>query len=192
MNETTQLPSSVETTGVVYEDRNQRIDRVVARFDGFEKEYLVSDFGERAGVLVVRDGAVLMVRPYRLLINGLSHEIPGGAVDPGETPAESAARECAEETGVLCRDLRPLLDYYPGLDTNRNRTYVFCSTDSSDTGDFVPGSRTWIPLQTCLDMIFKNQILDALTVTAILAFSAKTGKGLGPDYPTAQTRSTEL
>ena len=50
-----------------------------------------------ASVAVFRDGRVLIARrakPPQLW------SLPGGAVEPGETPAEAAAREVREETGI--------------------------------------------------------------------------------------------
>ena len=64
------------------------------------------------GVLVTCGSYVLLVRQYRLLINDVSLEIPGGKVDKGETPEKSAIRECHEETGVECKNLKYLLNYY--------------------------------------------------------------------------------
>lgn len=59
------------------------------------------------GVVVVRDGRVLLVRrgrPPRLGEWG----IPGGAQRLGETVLETAAREVREETGIEIRDARVL------------------------------------------------------------------------------------
>jgi 8-oxo-dGTP pyrophosphatase MutT (NUDIX family) len=48
--------------------------------------------------VVIRDGAgrILLVRHTEG-----RWQLPGGAVDPGETPAEAARRECMEEMGVV-------------------------------------------------------------------------------------------
>jgi 8-oxo-dGTP pyrophosphatase MutT (NUDIX family) len=36
-------------------------------------------------------------------------ELPGGGIDPGETPQAAASRELAEETGILAEELGPCL-----------------------------------------------------------------------------------
>ncbi len=40
-------------------------------------------------------------------------EIPGGRLEPGESPREAARREMEEETGWIARRLTPLGRYYP-------------------------------------------------------------------------------
>jgi len=42
---------------------------------------------------------IVLVEQYRHGIDEVTLEIPGGMVDPGETPLEAAKRELAEETG---------------------------------------------------------------------------------------------
>ena len=51
-----------------------------------------------AGVLVVKDGRVLMVRHERS--GRYRWELPSGLVDAGETFEQAAERETLEETGV--------------------------------------------------------------------------------------------
>lgn len=183
ISETTSLPLSIEPQEVVYQDRNQKIQKIVARFDGFSKEYYVSDHGQRAALLAVRNGEVLLVRQYRLLINRLSYEIPGGRIEENETPEAAAIRECLEETGIQCLNLRPLISYHPSLDIWKNYTHVFYSEELKEFAKENPERRVWIPLARCIEMIFAQQIVDSLSIVSLLAYhTLKTG----------QTQSIEL
>lgn len=161
---------------IIYEDQHQQLYRVTADFGDFTKEYVVRDSGQRAGLVVVRgDSSVLLVRQYRLLIDSLSWEIPGGKVDPGETPEAAAVRECLEETGVRCQNLKPLLRFHLGLDTLHNPTSLFYTQDFAETttGHFNPSEVTqheWIPLVNCIKMAFAHQIVDAFSIIALLAY----------------------
>jgi 8-oxo-dGTP diphosphatase len=61
----------------------------------------------RAGVLIWRDGQVLLVRHEK---GGRSYWlVPGGGVDAGETMVVAAARELVEETGYIVEIGRLLL-----------------------------------------------------------------------------------
>ena len=58
-------------------------------------------WGVRAsGVLLYRDGQICIFRRSGTLNSG-TWGIPGGKVDTGEDPKESAKRECEEETGTF-------------------------------------------------------------------------------------------
>lgn len=56
-----------------------------------------------AGVLAHHDGAVILVRESHERWGGEFWNIPSGMVEAHETPAEGAARELAEETGLVVR-----------------------------------------------------------------------------------------
>ena len=77
-------------------------------------------------VPVTKDGHVVMVRQYRIGADAVTLEIPGGIVDPGETPIEAAARELLEETGHRAERIEALgaLNPNPALFGNRVHSFV--------------------------------------------------------------------
>jgi 8-oxo-dGTP pyrophosphatase MutT (NUDIX family) len=161
-----------------YNNRFMDVRHTRADFGSFSKDYYVVELGPRAGIVALRDGCVLMTRQYRFLIDGYSWEIPGGRVDVGESPEVAAVRECVEETGIRCDDLKPLVTYYPGLDNFDNRTTLFISEKSEVAAPFVADDSEvveirWLTMDACMDMIFRGEILDALTVTGLLACKAR-------------------
>ena len=81
-------------------------------------------------------------------------------------------RECLEETGIQCHDVRPLLAFHSGVDTWLNFTHLYLSEHCEEKA---PGSerRVFVPLDECMDMLFSGRIIDMLSITAILALHAE-------------------
>ena len=61
-----------------------------------------------AHTLVFRDGKVLLLRRANTGVMDGYFALPGGHRQRGETVAETAARECKEEAGVVVRKMRPV------------------------------------------------------------------------------------
>lgn len=61
------------------------------------------------------DGTVTLLSQRRHGLRTRSIEVPGGHVDPGETPLAAARRELREETGLSARRLTPLLEFLPAI-----------------------------------------------------------------------------
>jgi len=175
-NETTSLPLTTKSQGIVYEDPYKKIEKITAEFDGFSKEYFVSDFGEKAAVLAFRDNCVLLTRQYRLLINRLSYEVPGGKVENGENPKDTAIRECFEETGIRCSALKPLITYDLDLEYTKNLTHVFYTQDIKNAQTQLSGKHEWLPFNDCLKMIEQRIITDSLSIITILAYKVTKDK----------------
>ena len=173
LEETLTRPVAIHSHGVLYEDPFKKIERITAKFEGFSKEYFVSDCGEKAAVMVVRNNHILLVRQYRLFVDGLSFEIPAGRVNDDESPAQAARRECFEETGVTCRNLQPLIDYDVDLECVKNHTYVFLSADSDAPDPKLSQSHVWLPIKECLDMVCQGRISDSMSIISILGYHAK-------------------
>jgi ADP-ribose pyrophosphatase len=68
--------------------------------DGREHDFYVIEAPDWINVIpLTKDNEVVLIEQYRHGTEGVSLEIPGGMVDPGEEPHETAARELFEETG---------------------------------------------------------------------------------------------
>lgn len=77
-------------------------------------------------VAVTADDDIVMIRQYRHGSDEITLEIPGGIVDPGESPAEAAARELLEETGYRGAPAVPLgvVNPNPALFGNDCHTFL--------------------------------------------------------------------
>ena len=76
--------------------------------------------------LTVGDNAeFIMVRQFRHGSEMVEMEFPAGVIDPGEKPAEAAARELLEETGYHAEELREIGSVSPNPAFMTNRTYTY-------------------------------------------------------------------
>ena len=70
-----------------------------------KQEYYVRE-RSRSIAIVVRDGKILMERVF--YFGREFYTVPGGGIEPGETPEQAAIRELKEECGLDGRIIRPL------------------------------------------------------------------------------------
>ena len=72
-------------------------------------------------VPIFNDGSLLMVENYRHGVGKQLLELPGGFINPGETPTHAAGRELLEETGYAARVLNEISFHYtwPGRCTQK-------------------------------------------------------------------------
>ena len=89
-----------------------------------------------AAVLVEKDGRVLLVRRVNEPFRGL-WTLPAGFVNGGEDPAEAAARECLEETGLDVRVTR-VLNVVSGREHERGADFVIVYHAEILGGELVP------------------------------------------------------
>ncbi|HJR81527.1 MAG TPA: NUDIX hydrolase [Anaerolineales bacterium] len=89
-----------------------------------------------AAVLIEKDGRVLLVRRGNEPFRGL-WTLPAGFINGGEDPAEAAARECLEETGLTVRVTR-VLDIISGKEHPRGADFIIVYTAEVIDGELKP------------------------------------------------------
>ena len=82
-----------------------------------------------AGLLVIRDGKVLMQHRAEWVHNGNTWGIPGGARDSHESALEAALREAHEETGIEDKFLKALGSHRDDHGTWSYETIVVCASE---------------------------------------------------------------
>ena len=133
---------------------------------------IVQHTGSIALIPVDADGQIHFVRQYRHAAQVDLLELPAGTLEPGEPPAEAAAREIREETGMAAKNLKEIGSFYlaPGYSTEL--MHVFLATDlyhdplAPDDDEYLSVEK--IPLAEALRMAESGQIQDAKSLAALL------------------------
>lgn len=141
--------------------------------DGKPCKREVVDHAGGASVLYVREGKVLLVRQFRYPYMEETLEIPAGKLNPGEDPAQTAARELAEETGWQPASVEHMFTIYPTPGYSAEKIYIYRAHGvregqvHPDEDEFVTAA--FYPVDEVLSMIEKGEIKDAKTIIAVMS-----------------------
>ncbi len=165
---------------VVHSGRMTLAKHSVRLPDGTESEYEVDESAPFAVATLLYDGEhVFLTRQYRYPIDQWIYDLPGGAGDPGEEPAEAARRELEEELGLVAQDLRPLHTFYTNPGRSAWPVHLFTCTSTTVGTAHVDDPAEQIrlvrmPLARLDALLAAHQIVDSSLLIA-RAMAAVTG-----------------
>ena len=121
------------------------------------------------------DGQIVFVRQWRHGISDRTLEIPGGMVDPGETPKAAARREMREECGYDSRRIVALGRVHPNPAIQPNWCYTFLALDAQLAGEPEPEADeetevVVVPEKRVSELIASGRITHALVIAGFAFF----------------------
>jgi ADP-ribose pyrophosphatase len=122
----------------------------------------------------------VLVRNWRIAVGGPLWELPAGKREPGEPPADTAARELTEETGYTAGAMRLLGSYYTSPGFADELMHAFVATDlvegtaSPEPGEEV-SARAWTVAQIEA-MIDEGGFIDGKSLAALFLWRRLEGR----------------
>lgn len=160
-----------------------RTDTAVSPRTGIEHDFYVIETQDWVNIIpLTSDHRVVMVRQYRHGSREVTLEIPGGLVDPGDTPEGAAARELMEETGYQAEEVVEIGVSNPNPAIFNNRCYTFIARNVTKARDPMPDQTedievVLIPLVDIPKLIRKGKIDHSIVISAFYWYSLQPQKG---------------
>lgn len=156
-----------------------RRDEVI-RPDGRPGHHCVLALKPGVCVLAVDDEQqVHLTDEFHYAVGRRSLEAVSGGCDPGETPAETAARELAEELGIVAVELLPLGTVDPFTTIVASPTALFLARGLSFSAATPEGTEqiahVRLPFAEALEQALDGRISHAPTCVAILKAARRLG-----------------
>ena len=118
-----------------------RTDTARSPRTGKEHDFYVIESVDWVNVIpLTLNNQVVMVRQYRHGTRQISLEIPGGLVNPRDTPMDTARKELLEETGYQAEEITLIGTAYPQPAVLNNRNLTFLATKVQKTAVLDPST----------------------------------------------------
>ncbi len=125
---------------------------------------------------VLDDGRIVLIKQYRVSIDGPLIELPAGTLEPNEEPLKTARRELIEETGYAAGAMRPILTFYSSPGIMKEEMHLFLGTQlvagPTDMEDGEQIETLLVDFDQSLKMINNGEIKDGKTILALYWWNA--------------------
>ncbi|MFI4873948.1 MAG: NUDIX hydrolase [Blastopirellula sp. JB062] len=154
-----------------YEGIRFAVERV--RHEGRDRD-VVRHPGAAVILPLVDDERICLIRNYRVAVDKTLIELPAGTLEPKEPPAETAARELAEETGYVADSIELLLQFLPSPGIMDERMFVYAARGLTEgvahreEGEEI--ENLVVTIDEAIAMIGDGQIQDGKTIASLLFF----------------------
>jgi len=135
--------------------------------------YSTVNFKNKAiGILPLSvDGYTWLVGQWRYPLNQYSWEIPEGGGPLGEAPINTAIRELKEETGIVAKNFREIMQMHLSNSVSDEHAFVYVATDLSFEEAEPEESEDLkvkkVHFNEAFDMVMNGEITDSISVAAI-------------------------
>lgn len=153
-----------------------RADEVVMPGGATARREVIEHYGAVAVVALDTDDNVVLVYQYRHPIGRRLWELPAGLLDfHGEDPHLTAARELAEEAGLVAADWSVLVDVISAAGFSDESVRVYLATGLTEVGrpaghDEEADLQVYrTPLAEAVQMVYRGEIVNSLAIAGILA-----------------------
>ena len=124
-----------------------------------------------------RGSSALLLRRHRFVQDRWGWELPGGLIDEGEEPAETAVRELEEETGYRAGQVEHLITFQPMVGMVDSEHVVFVGRAPEKVAEPTEVNEIermeWVPLASVPQLIAAGEIWNAGSLVALLQLIAK-------------------
>ena len=159
-----------------------RADRCMTAQGVWVDPYFVLEAPDWVHILALdSEHNMLIVRQYRHAAGILSAELPGGVIDPGESPVEAARRELKEETGCVAERYQKIGTFYPNPARFNNRVHTFLAFDTrivgrQDLDETEQIEFAFVPIHRLLEMVDSGEFVQGLHIASVLMGLKKLGR----------------
>ncbi|MFD0145399.1 MULTISPECIES: NUDIX domain-containing protein [unclassified Streptomyces] len=176
-------PWQIHGERTLYDNRWVKLELVDVEPPGVERfEHHVVRLQHVAIAAVIDDqDRVLMLWRYRFVPQTFGWELPGGIVDAGESPSETALREVEEETGWRPESLDHIVTYQPMVGMVDSPHEIFVGHGAELVGEPTDleeaGHVAWVPLADIPELMARGELMGSGTLVALLhVLASRTGK----------------